>query len=206
MAADTATKPLKKWRMSNLRPVFFDPASLRGAVDLPLLGVVTLIALVYLQLKKPVYDHELHSLVLVFIALIGWIIANLAQAFLPLQCWAAPALGSLLLAGILPAALPKSVVANKTPDQFIRHHVTELSGATHLLSNDLGAAAALAWRMKQPQVALYNTVGELKYGLSYPESAERRLTKNNVQYPVRDLLCDHKGNRQLIHFQDAAIE
>ena len=33
-----------------------------------------------------------------------------------------------------------------------------------------------------------------------------QLTKNDVQYPVRDLLCDHKGKRQLIHFQDAAIE
>lgn len=158
---------------------------INGLLNL-LLGVVLLIALVYLQLKKPVYDHELHSMVLVFIALIGWIIANLAQAFLPLQCWAAPALGSLLLAGVLPAALPKSVVANKTPDQFIRHHVTELSGTTHLLSNDLGAAAALAWRLKTPQVALYNTVGELKYGLSYPEGAERRLTKETVQQWVRE--------------------
>lgn len=159
--------------------------AINGLLNL-LLGVLTLVALVYLQLNKPVYDHELHSLVLVFIALIGWIIANLAQAFLPLQCWAAPALGSLLLVGILPAALPESVVANKTPDQFIRQHVTELSGATHLLSNDLGAAAALAWRMKDPQVALYNTVGELKYGLSYPQGATRRITKDTVQQWVRD--------------------
>ncbi|NHW99356.1 lipid IV(A) 4-amino-4-deoxy-L-arabinosyltransferase [Pseudomonas koreensis] len=159
--------------------------AINGLLNL-LLGVLTLIALVYLQLNNPVYDHELHSLVLVFIALIGWIIANLAQAFLPLQCWAAPALGSLLLVGILPAALPESVVANKTPDQFIRQHVTELSGATHLLSNDLGAAAALAWRMKDPQVALYNTVGELKYGLSYPQGATRRITKDTVQQWVRD--------------------
>lgn len=159
--------------------------AINGLLNL-LLGVLTLIALVYLQLNKPVYDHELHSLVLVFIALIGWIIANLAQAFLPLQCWAVPALGSLLLVGILPAALPESVVANKTPDQFIRQHVTELSGATHLLSNDLGAAAALAWRMKDPQVALYNTVGELKYGLSYPQGAARRITKDTVQQWVRD--------------------
>lgn len=159
--------------------------AINGLLNL-LLGVLTLIALVYLQLNQPVYDHELHSLVLVFIALVGWIIANLAQAFLPLQCWAAPALGSLLLVGILPAALPESVVANKTPDQFIRHHVTELSGATHLLSNDLGAAAALAWRMKDPQVALYNTVGELKYGLTYPQGATRRITKDTVQQWVRD--------------------
>jgi len=150
------------------------------------LGVVVLIALVYLQVKKPLYDHELHSLVLVFIALIGWIIANLAQAFLPLQCWAAPALGSLLLAGVLPAALPQSVVANKTPDQFILHHAAELAATTHLLSNDLGAAAALAWRMQQPKVALYNTVGELKYGLSYPEGAAQRITTDQVQQWVRD--------------------
>ena len=159
--------------------------SINGLLNL-VLGVVTLIALVYLQLKKPVYDHELHSMVLVFIALIGWIIANLAQAFLPMQCWAAPALGSLLLIGVLPAALPKSVVANKTPDQFILHHLDELSGTTHLLSNDLGAASALAWRLKQPKVALYNTVGELKYGLSYPEGAEQRITTDEVQQWVRD--------------------
>jgi 4-amino-4-deoxy-L-arabinose transferase len=159
--------------------------SINGLLNL-LLGIVLLIALVYLQLKKPVYDHELHSMVLVFIALIGWIIANLAQAFLPLQCWAAPALGSLLLAGILPAALPKSVVANKTPDQFILHHMDELSGTTHLLSNDLGAASALAWRLQRPNVALYNTVGELKYGLSYPEGAEQRITTDKVQAWVRD--------------------
>ncbi|WP_065257284.1 lipid IV(A) 4-amino-4-deoxy-L-arabinosyltransferase [Pseudomonas bananamidigenes] len=159
--------------------------SVNGLLNL-VLGVVTLIALVYLQLKKPVYDHELHSMVLVFIALIGWIISNLAQAFLPLQCWAAPALGSLLLIGVLPAALPKSVVANKTPDQFILHHLDELSGTTHLLSNDLGAASALAWRLKQPKVALYNTVGELKYGLSYPEGAQQRITTDEVQQWVRD--------------------
>ncbi|WP_445178311.1 lipid IV(A) 4-amino-4-deoxy-L-arabinosyltransferase [Pseudomonas sp. McL0111] len=159
--------------------------SINGVLNL-LLGLVLLIALVYLQLKKPVYDHELHSMVLVFIALIGWIIANLAQAFLPLQCWAAPVLGSLLLIGILPGALPKSVVANKTPDQFILHHARELSDTTHLLSNDLGAASALAWRMKRPDVALYNTVGELKYGLSFPEGSERRITTDTVQQWVRD--------------------
>lgn len=159
--------------------------SINGLLNL-LLGIVTLIALVYLQLTKPVYDHELHSLVLVFIALIGWIIANLLQAFLPLQCWAAPALGSLLLIAVLPAALPKSVVANKMPDQFIKHHVTELSQTTHLLSNDLGAASALAWRRKTPQVALYNTIGELKYGLAYPDGIQQRVDPDHVQQWMRE--------------------
>ncbi|WP_460141835.1 lipid IV(A) 4-amino-4-deoxy-L-arabinosyltransferase [Pseudomonas sp. S2_E01] len=151
-----------------------------------LLGVITLLALVYVQLKKPVYDHELHSLVLVFIGLIGWIMANLLQAFRPLQCWAAPAIGSLLLIGLLPAALPESVVANKTPDQFVLEHVDELGQSTSLLSNDLGAASALAWRLKRPDVALYNTIGELKYGLAYPDGAHQRVDPDRVQQWLHD--------------------
>jgi len=158
---------------------------LNGLLNL-VLGLVTLIALVYLQLKKPLYDHELHNLVLVFIGLIGWIMANLLQAFRPLQCWAAPAFGSLLLIGLIPAGLPNSVVANKTPDQFILHHMDELAQTGKLLSNDLGAASALAWRMKHPDVSLYNSVGELKYGLAYPDSAQQLVTVMQVQQWMHD--------------------
>ncbi|AWA39757.1 lipid IV(A) 4-amino-4-deoxy-L-arabinosyltransferase [Pseudomonas sp. 22105] len=157
---------------------------LNGLLNL-LLGIVTLIGLVYVQLKRPLYDHELHSLVLVFIALTGWIISNLLQAFRPLQCWAAPAVGSLLLIALLPAALPKSVVANKMPDQFVLAHQTELATTTHLLSNDLGAASALSWRLKRPQVALYNTIGELKYGLAYPDGIQQRVDPDQVQQWMR---------------------
>jgi 4-amino-4-deoxy-L-arabinose transferase len=158
---------------------------LNGLLNL-ILGVTLLLALVYLQLKKPLYDHELHNLVLVFIGLIGWIMANLLQAFRPLQCWAAPAFGSLLLIGLLPAGLPNSVVSNKTPDQFILHHVDELAQTGKLLSNDLGAASALAWRLKRPDVALYNTVGELKYGLAYPDSSKQRVDTDSVQEWMRE--------------------
>ncbi|MET0847003.1 MAG: lipid IV(A) 4-amino-4-deoxy-L-arabinosyltransferase [Pseudomonas sp.] len=151
-----------------------------------LLGLTALFSLVYLQLQKPIYDHELHNLVLVFIGLIGWIMANLLQAFRPLQCWAAPAFGSLLLIGLLPAGLPDSVVANKMPDQFIREHARELGQTDRLLSNDLGAAAALAWRLKRPDVALYNTIGELKYGLAYPDSVRQRVDPEQVQQWMRN--------------------
>ena len=153
---------------------------INGILNLAL-GVITLLALVYLQLKKPLYDHELHNLVLVFIGLIGWIMANLLQAFRPLQCWGAPAFGSLLLIGLLPAGLPNSVVANKTPDQFILDHTQELGQSARLLSNDLGAASALAWRTKRPDVSFYNTVGELKYGLAYPDSLKQRVNSDQIQ-------------------------
>lgn len=152
------------------------------------LGLIVLIALVYLQLKKPLYTHELHNLVLVFIGLIGWIMANLLQAFRPLQCWAAPAFGSLLLIGVLPAGMPDSVVANKMPDQFILQHAPELAQTDKLLSNDLGAASALAWRLKRPEVALYNTIGELKYGLDYPDpdAIQQRVDLEHVQQWMRE--------------------
>ncbi|WP_416739641.1 lipid IV(A) 4-amino-4-deoxy-L-arabinosyltransferase [Pseudomonas sp. NFX71] len=158
---------------------------INGLLNL-LLGLTTLLALVYLQLKNPLYDHELHSLVLVFIGLIGWIMANLLQAFRPLQCWAAPAFGSLLLIGVLPVAMPEAVVANKMPDQFVLEHAQELGQAETLLSNDLGAASALAWRLKRPDVALYNTIGELKYGLAYPDGAQQRVDPDRVLQWMRD--------------------
>jgi 4-amino-4-deoxy-L-arabinose transferase len=158
---------------------------INGILNLAL-GLITLLALVYLQLKKPLYDHELHNLVLVFIGLIGWIMANLLQAFRPLQCWGAPAFGSLLLIGLLPAGLPNSVVANKTPDQFILNHAQELGPSARLLSNDLGAASALAWRMKRPDVSFYNTIGELKYGLAYPDSLKQRVDPDKIQQWMRE--------------------
>ncbi|MFS2200525.1 lipid IV(A) 4-amino-4-deoxy-L-arabinosyltransferase [Pseudomonas sp. Pseusp3] len=160
---------------------------INGLLNL-VVGVVTLLALVYLQLKKPIYDHELHNLVLVFIGLIGWIMANLLQAFRPLQCWAAPAFGSLLLIGLVPAGLPNSVVANKTPDQFILDHAQELGQTAKLLSNDLGAASALSWRVKRPEVAFFNTIGELKYGLAYPDSLKQRVGPEQVQQWMHDAL------------------
>jgi len=130
-----------------------------------------------------VYDHgeETLSLVLLFTFLFGWIVVNLFQAARPLKLWAAPVIGSWLLVALVPAALPHSVVYNKTPDQFIIDHLDELQPTASLLSNDLGAASALSWRMGRPDVSLYNTVGEVKYGIAYPDTAHRRIDTHEVQ-------------------------
>jgi 4-amino-4-deoxy-L-arabinose transferase len=53
--------------------------------------------------------------------------------------------------------------------------------SARLLSNDLGAASALAWRTKRPDVSFYNTVGELKYGLAYPDSLKQRVNSDQIQ-------------------------
>ncbi|WP_248749696.1 lipid IV(A) 4-amino-4-deoxy-L-arabinosyltransferase [Pseudomonas sp. MWU15-20650] len=160
---------------------------INGGLNL-VIGVLGLLALSWFQLKNPVYAHgeETLSLVLVFTFLFGWIFANLLQAARPLTLWAAPVVGSWLLVALVPAALPHSVVYNKTPDQFIIDHLQELQPTSALLSNDLGAASALSWRLARPDVTLYNTVGEVKYGIAYPDTAHRKIDPSQVQQWMSD--------------------
>lgn len=140
-----------------------------------------LIALLYLQTTKEIYENtEMFSLSLVYIVLVGWIIANALQVLRPLELWAAPALGIWLLVALLPAAMPRQIVDSKMPDRFISEHLDSLQQTTTLLSNDLGAASALSWLVKRPQVDLYNVIGELKYGLSDPAMAHRQVNMANI--------------------------
>jgi 4-amino-4-deoxy-L-arabinose transferase len=153
---------------------------LNGVINTALASVA-LIALIYLQTSKELYTHsEMFSLSLVFIVLIGWIIANALQIMRPLTLWAMPALGIGLLIALLPAAMPALIVDSKMPDQFIAEHQQALSETASLLSNDLGAASALSWRLQRPQVDLLNTVGELKYGLEDPAMASRKVSLADV--------------------------
>ncbi|RMV73626.1 Undecaprenyl phosphate-alpha-4-amino-4-deoxy-L-arabinose arabinosyl transferase [Pseudomonas caricapapayae] len=139
-----------------------------------------LLALIYLQLKQPVYQNEPMHLLLAVIVLVGWTLTSTLQGIRPLTFWAMPAVGSWLLIALLPTALPNEVVYNKTPDQFIARHHAELAACTHLLSNDLGAASALSWRLKRPEIALFNTWGELEYGLGYPDAQNRKVRLQDI--------------------------
>ena len=146
-----------------------------------LLAVAGLVGLAYLQLTRAVYANtEVFSLSLAYIVLLGWLLSNALQALRPLLLWAAPAVGMGVLVALLPAAMPGVIVNSKMPDQFIAEHVQELSQAGTLLSNDLGAASALSWRLGRPEITLYNTTGELKYGLGYADSAGRQVDMDNI--------------------------
>jgi len=67
------------------------------------------------------------------------------------------------------------------PDQFVLEHLDELQQTRALLSNELDSASALSWRLRRPEVTFYDTVGELRYGLSYPDSAYRKVDLDSVQ-------------------------
>ncbi|NWD79282.1 lipid IV(A) 4-amino-4-deoxy-L-arabinosyltransferase [Pseudomonas reactans] len=148
------------------------------------IGMAAMIVLIYLQIARPLYSNshaEMFSLSLAFIVLLGWILTNLLQAFRPLTLWAMPALGIGLLVILLPASMPEWIADNEMPDQFVLEHLDELQQTHALLSNELGNASALAWRLKRPEVALYDTEGELRYGLQYAGSVHRKVELEEVQ-------------------------
>ena len=156
-----------------------------GLVNL-LVGGAALLALVYFQIKKPFYDNEPQHMALLVVVLLTWIVTGLLTLSKPLKMWAAPAVAMGVLVLALPAAMPTSVVHNKMPDQFILEHIDELAQAKTFLSNDLGAASALAWRLRRPDVALYNTQGEVKYGLTYDDAKGKSIGLDQIGQWITD--------------------
>ncbi len=153
------------------------------------IGMVAMVALIYLQLTRPLYGNshaEMFSLSLTFIVLLGWILSNLLQAVRPLTLWAMPALGIGLLVVLLPVGMPEFVADNEMPDQFVLEHLDDLQQTQALLSNELESASALAWRLNRTEVTLYNTEGELRYGLQYPDSVHRKVGLDDVQAWLAD--------------------
>jgi 4-amino-4-deoxy-L-arabinose transferase len=153
------------------------------------IGMAAMVALIYLQISRPPYGNshaEMFSLSLIFIVLLGWILTNLLQAFRPLTLWAMPVLGIGLLVVLLPASMPAQVTDNEMPDQFVLEHLDELKQTTALLSNELESASALAWRLQRPEVGLYETEGELRYGLQYPDTVQRKISLDQVQDWLKD--------------------
>lgn len=153
---------------------------INGGLNLAL-GSLALLALVYQQWVKPPYHDEPLSLALVTGVCLVWILCAALQLLRPAQMWAAPALAIWLLTGLLPAAFPNHLVNSKMPDRFIAEHLDELRSAHRLLSNDLGAASNLAWRLQRADVTLLNTKGELEYGLAYPEAQGRSIALQDAQ-------------------------
>ena len=153
------------------------------------IGMAAMVGLIYLQIARPLYSNshaEMFSLSLAFIVLLGWILANLLQSVRPLTLWAMPALGIGLLVVLLPSSMPAYIADNEMPDQFVLEHLDELQHTHALLSNELESASALAWRLQRPDVALYDTEGELRYGLQYAGAVTRKVELEQVQGWLKD--------------------
>ena len=156
-----------------------------GALNVAL-GAAGLLTVAVLQLTRPIYIDQPGHLTLLVVALGMWVVLNALSVWRPIRLWAAPAVAMGVILALVPAALPSRVVHNKTPDVFITEHAPLLRSANSLLSNELGTASALAWHMRNPNITLYNTGGETRYGLSYPDAQGRTVTTADVQDWLRN--------------------
>lgn len=172
LMADAIGRALPQGRLLALK--------LNGALNL-LLGSVALAGLLFMQARHPQYYDELPSVLMVALACTAWLLAGLLQLLQPQRLWAAPAFAAWLLVALVPNAMPNKMVNSKMPDQFIAEHLDQLKGARSLLSNDLGAATSLAWRTQRSDINLFNTEGELKYGLGYPEGQGRSIAPRDIR-------------------------
>ncbi|WP_416423940.1 lipid IV(A) 4-amino-4-deoxy-L-arabinosyltransferase [Pseudomonas sp. App30] len=137
------------------------------------LGGSALLVLAGLQIKRPLYVDEPLHLLLISLALGVFVVANAMAAAKPLRHYLAPALAMLVFVAVLPAAVPNSITDGEMPDTFAAQHLDELRQADTLVSNELGAAAGMAWHTGRPHVVLYDVIGEAQYGLGYPDAEGR---------------------------------
>jgi len=130
-----------------------------GALNL-LLGGGAAVGLAWLQMHDPLYPpDEGARLALVAVALGVWLLCAALQCWWPLRYWAAPAFAVWAFFALVPPALPLALVHNKMPDQFILAHRDALRSARTLVSDDVGTAAALAWRLARTDVVMLDTHG-----------------------------------------------
>ncbi|EIK97016.1 4-amino-4-deoxy-L-arabinose transferase [Pseudomonas sp. M47T1] len=144
------------------------------------LGSTALLALVGLQVMRPLYIDEPVHLVLISVALVAFVAANALAVARPLRHHLAPALAMLTLVAVLPAAVPNSITDSETPDTFVAQHLDALRQADTLVSNELGAASGMAWHLGRPHVVLYNVIGEAQYGLDYPDAQGRAVDMDGI--------------------------
>lgn len=90
--------------------------------------------------------------------------------------WQWAALCPLLFALLVADLIPQSVIDSKQPQDFIQKNRAELSQSRYVLSDGVGLASGLAWELKRSDIIMFSEMGEVSYGLSYPDAKEHYVS------------------------------
>ncbi|MDR2243866.1 MAG: lipid IV(A) 4-amino-4-deoxy-L-arabinosyltransferase [Burkholderiales bacterium] len=150
------------------------------------IGVLAFFIFIYVVLVKPVYEpDEKIKVAWVLASFLFWSAIGWWGAYRDpqgkAQRWWLVALCPLLFGLTVGHIVPQKNTATKQPQYFINDIRAELADSHTILSNNVGVAAGLAWEMKRSDILLFARKGELEYGLSYADSAERFVSAE--QFP-----------------------
>ena len=157
------------------------PLKVNGVLNVLVgLGLALFVAIAAMHSKNgyPYGPHDTVALTAGIVVFVLWALFGLVQWLRPHNLWYVPALTMLPVALLLPIALPQQLMDNKMPGYFIDDHLAALSKSPTLLTDDVGIAAALGWKLKRSDVVMLDNKGELEYGLSYPDAANRYMIHN----------------------------
>ncbi|RLR17474.1 4-amino-4-deoxy-L-arabinose lipid A transferase, partial [Sodalis-like symbiont of Bactericera trigonica] len=125
----------------------------------------------------------------------------------PTVCWRWAALCPLGIALLVGQAIPQQVIDAKQPQSFLQTVRPQLENSRFIFANSVGVAAGLAWELQRSDISLFERQGELSYGLSYPDAADRFIREEDFSDWLRErckegsvaLLLLPDGETQISH-------
>jgi len=198
LVADSAVDMVNAGRLRVLRA--------NGWVNLAT-GLIAMLAIaaVFMGVGDPVYQagDEL-KVALALVSFAAWSAIGLWTVKHCARRWWLAALCPLLMGLLLGQAIPERVMAVKQPQYAIEEIRPQLATSRYILSDNVGVALGLAWELKRSDITVFDRRGELKYGLEYPDSADRWVKKEDFagwlerarkQGDVSLLLLDNEPER-----------
>ena len=130
--------------------------------------------------KQTLYDaSEVNKVILGGGAFLVWALVGVVTLFHSERRWfwaACCPLGIALLVGF---TIPNNVVHSKQPQAFIEAIRPQLADSQYILADNTGIASGIAWQMQRSDIDLYDSQGELEYGLTYPGNEDRFTSVEN---------------------------
>jgi 4-amino-4-deoxy-L-arabinose transferase len=131
---------------------------------------------------KSYYDASENINVVVAVGIfIFWSLMGLVSFFRPKNSVLLTMLCPLAFALLLTFAMPRAAIYSKQPEAFVNEYKQLLMNAPTILCDDPGLAVSLGWELKRTDIGLYNTPGELRYGLSKDGLMNRFVSADGFQ-------------------------
>jgi len=149
-------------------------------------GICTLAVLAVLApwspVKHPLYNSgEIIKVALGTLAFLVWALVGYATTRNNARLWQWAAFCPLGIALLVGSVIPESVINSKQPQAFVNEMRPELTDSRYILADNVGVASGIAWELQRSDVMMYNSPGELNYGLSnYADSKDRLVASEDL--------------------------